>query len=97
MTRLDHLAAASLLCLGLTACAGTHWERSFYEGMRQGADNAARQPGGRAVPQTTRLPDHDQYERERLRLIGAPAKPLGPTMRSEPATRPTHAEQETPP
>lgn len=71
MTRLDHIAAASLLCLGLTACAGTHWERSFYEGMRHGADNAARQPGGRAVPQTTRLPDHDQYERERLRLQGA--------------------------
>lgn len=75
MTRLDRLAAALLLCLNLTACAGTHWERSFYEGLRQGADNAARQPGGRSVPQTTRLPDHHQYERERQRLLGAQPGP----------------------
>ncbi|MBC7954988.1 MAG: hypothetical protein H7Y33_03835, partial [Cytophagales bacterium] len=71
MTRLDHLAAPLLLCLTLTACANTYWERSLYEGMRQGADNAARQPGPRAVPQTTRLPEHEQYERERQRLLGA--------------------------
>lgn len=81
MTRFDRLALAAatpLLCLTLTACASTYWERSLYEGMRQGADNAARQPGARAVPQTTRLPDHAQYERERQRLLGAQAgQPAG--------------------
>ncbi len=73
MTRLDRRAAAVLLTLSLTACADTYWERSLYEGLRQRADNAARQHGARAVPQTTRLPEHGQYERERQRLLGAQA------------------------
>jgi len=73
MTHHDRLAAVLLLSLTLSACADTYWERSLYEGVRQGADNAARQPGARAVPQTTRLPNHDQYERERQRLLGAQA------------------------
>ncbi len=71
MTTPSHLAASLLLSLSLSACSSTYWERSFYEGARQGADNAARQPGPRAVPQTDRLPSHHQYERERLRLQGA--------------------------
>ena len=53
----------------LSACADMNWERSVYEGMRRGADNAARQPGSAAVPQTTRLPEYTQYEQERQRLM----------------------------
>ena len=64
----------SWLLLALGGCAGTNWERSLYEGVRQGADNAARQPAGRAVPQAAPLPRYDDYEREREALRGmAPA------------------------
>ena len=64
------LIAITLVAV-LTACANTNWERSFYEGMRQGADNAAQQPGARAVPQTTPLLPYDRYEREREKLRGS--------------------------
>jgi len=77
----NRIALTLLLALALGGCADTHWQRSFYEGARIGADNAARQPGARAVPQTTRLPDHDRYERERQRLQGTETTP-----RSEAAT-----------
>ena len=71
-----------LICIPLigllTACASTNWERSFYEGMRQGADNAAQQPGARAVPQTTPSMPYDRYERERekLRSNGSSIEPI---------------------
>ena len=61
--------AITLISL-LSACAGTNWERSFYEGMRQGADNAAQQPAARAVPQAAPLMPYDRYEREREKLRG---------------------------
>jgi hypothetical protein len=78
--------AAMPLCLALTACAS--WDRSMYEGMRQGANNAARQPEGRAVPQTTPLPDHDAYQRERARLRGdAGEAPIASGAAASAATR----------
>ena len=69
MNRFDSLALCLLAMLPLSACTAP-WDRSLYEGMRQGANNAAQQPAGRAVPQGTPLPDHERYEAERKRLRG---------------------------
>jgi len=57
------------LLINLGACADMNWERSAYDGRRRGADNAAQRPGSASVPQTTRLPEYPQYERERQRLM----------------------------
>ncbi|HEU4458805.1 MAG TPA: hypothetical protein VFR90_06750 [Methylibium sp.] len=74
MHRLTETAAlAAALALACTACAGIPWERGFYEGLRQGNDQAARRSGAAAVPQTTPLPAYDRYERERQRLRSAEA------------------------
>jgi hypothetical protein len=63
-------AVALLITLAaLGACADMNWERSVYEGMRRGADNAAQRPGSTLVPQPTTLPEYTQYERERQRLM----------------------------
>lgn len=62
------LALLSILT-ALSACADMNWERSVYDGMRRGADNAAQRPGSAAIPQTTRLPEYTQYEQERQRLM----------------------------
>jgi hypothetical protein len=51
------------------ACVDMNWERSPYDGMRRGANNAAQRPGSASVPQTTRLPEDPQHERERQRLM----------------------------
>ena len=68
------LPVALLITLAaLGACADMNWERSVYEGMRRGADNAAKLPGNAAVPQTTRLPEFTEYERERERLTAPTA------------------------
>lgn len=84
--KLIFIAVTSLLA----ACAGTNWERSFYEGTRQGADNAAQQPGGRAVPQNTPPMPYDRYEREREKLRsggGASTEPIGSAAAASAAAR----------
>jgi len=53
----------------LSACADINWERSVYEGVRRGADNAAQQPESVSGQQTTRLPEYTQFERDRRRLM----------------------------
>ncbi len=81
MSSVHRLLAALLAGQGfalLTACSATAWERGLYDGMREGAANAARQPGPRAVPQATTLPDHGHYERERQRLRGDPKVEAAP-------------------
>jgi hypothetical protein len=66
--------------VALSACADINWERGVYEGVRRGADNAAQRPGGAAIPQTTKLPEYTQYERERQRL--SPPHPAAATSSS---------------
>lgn len=54
----------------LSACADMNWERSVYEGLRRGADNAAAQrPGSVSAQQASRLPAYTPFERERQRLM----------------------------
>jgi hypothetical protein len=68
--RPESLALIVLMCVAGAGC-DTLTERSFYEGMRQGNDQAARRTGPAAVPQSQPLPSYDAYERERQRLRNA--------------------------
>lgn len=52
-----------------SACFDINWERSVYEGVRRGADNAAQRPESVSGQQTTRLPACAQFERDRQRLM----------------------------
>lgn len=61
---------ALLLCLA--GCADVHWERAFYEGQRNTAEQCrlARNP---TAPPCPALPGYGQYERERARAMGTAA------------------------
>ncbi len=56
--------------VGLVACADTHWERTFYQGARQGSAQCQlrRKP---ADPPCAELLDYDHYARERTKARGA--------------------------
>jgi hypothetical protein len=60
---------AALLCLA--GCADMHWERAIYEGQRSTAEQC-RLTQRASNPPCPKLPDYDQYEKERASAAGAP-------------------------
>jgi hypothetical protein len=60
----DRRAWLTLLAALLCGCVQISWERAAYEGVRQGAKNAASQPGAKAVPDP-KLPSHEAYRKVR--------------------------------
>jgi len=52
----------ALLCL--TGCAELHWERAIYEGQRSTAEQC-RVTRRVSDPPCPKLPEYDQYEKER--------------------------------
>lgn len=84
------LSMSLALCgTGMAGCA-IHWERALYEGWRNANQRGAPADGAPLADAPQRLPNHEQYERERQRARGAtvPAPdtlvPAAPTA-SEPA------------
>ena len=64
---------AALLGCALTGCADTHWERAFYEGMRQGERPCQRSTADHR-PACEPLPAYDTYEAERRKAQGGSAR-----------------------
>ena len=55
----------------LAGCAGTHWERALYEGMRSGHPDCARDTAARRRT-CEPLPAYEDYARERERVRTSP-------------------------
>ncbi len=66
--------AIVIALLGLAGCADLNWERAFYEGQRQSAEQCRllRKPADPPCP--TLLP-YRQYENERGRAASGTASP----------------------
>jgi hypothetical protein len=79
------MSLALALCgTGMAGCA-VHWERAFYEGWRTANQRGAPADGAPVADAPQRLPNYEQYERERLRARGTPAPAPGASVPAAPA------------
>jgi hypothetical protein len=71
-------SAVCLTFVLLAGCADVNWERAFYEGQRNTAQQC-RQSRKPADPPCPVLPEFANYEKERARVAGTePAEPGRP-------------------
>lgn len=68
--------ALALFGTGMAGCA-IHWERAFYEGWRTANQRGAPADGAPVADAPQRLPNYEQYERERQRARGAAVPAAG--------------------
>lgn len=76
--------AACITLVLLSGCADVNWERAFYQGQRNAAEQCrlSRRPADAPCPA---LPEYGQYEKERARAMGTAASGAG--RRAETSTR----------